>query len=90
MAEDHDSTQDKAARRAAWAKCLKTGGHLLIDHTAGHLPKSSTMLDPFGATRDAVIKMLTDTLVDPGRVSDVLDRTGDADDPSTMIVVTRG
>ena len=89
MAEDHDSTQDKAAGKTAWAKCLKTGGHLLIDQTAGHLPTSSTVLDPFGATREAVIKILTDTLADPGRVSDALDRTGDADDPSTVIVVTR-
>jgi hypothetical protein len=90
MAEDHDSTQDKAARRAAWAKCLKPGGHLLIDQTAGRLPKPSTMLDPFGATREAVIKILTDTLVDPGQVSDVLVRTCDADDPSTVIVLTWG
>jgi hypothetical protein len=51
---------NKAARRAARANGLKPGGYLLIDHTAGHLPKSSTVLDPFGATREAVIQILTD------------------------------
>jgi SAM-dependent methyltransferase len=85
-----DHAYDPAKAFAAWAKCLKPGGYLLIDHTAGHMPKSSNVLDPFGATREAVIKILTDSLADLGRVTDVLDRTDDPDYPSTVIVFTRG
>jgi SAM-dependent methyltransferase len=84
---DHAYDPGKAFR--AWANCLKPGGYLLIDHTRGHMPKSSNTLDPFGATREAVIRILGETCGDLGSVSGVLDRTGDEDYPSTVIVFTR-
>lgn len=84
---DHAYDPGKAFR--AWAMCLKPGGYLLIDHTRGHMPKSSNTLDPFGATREAVIRILGETCGDLGAVSGVLDRTGDEDYPSTVIVFTR-
>ena len=85
---DHAYDPGRAFR--AWAMCLKPGGYLLIDHTRGHMPKSSNVLDPFGATREALIRILGESCGDLGRVTDVLDRTGDADYPATVIVFTRG
>ena len=84
---DHAYDPGKAFR--AWAKSLKPGGWLLIDHTRGHMPKSSNVLDPFGATRDAVIRILGETCGELGKVTEVLDRTGDEEYPSTVIVFQR-
>ena len=84
---DHAYDPGKAFR--AWARCLKPGGWLLIDHTRGHMPKSSNVLDPFGATREAVIRILGESCGDLGQVAEVLDRTGDADYPATVIVFRR-
>ena len=84
-----DHAYDPGKAFAAWAKCLKPGGWLLIDHTRGHMPKSSNMLDPFGATREAVMRILTDSCGALGSVSDVLDRTADEEYPSTVIVFKR-
>ena len=84
---DHAYDPGKAFR--AWAKCLKPGGWLLIDHTRGHMPKSSNVLDPFGATRDAVMRILGESCGDLGLVAEVLDRTGDEDYPATVIVFLR-
>lgn len=84
---DHAYDPGKAFR--AWANCLKLGGYILIDHTRGHMPKSSNVLDPFGATREAVIRILGESCGDLGKVTDVLDRTGDEEYPSTVIVFTR-
>lgn len=84
-----DHAYDPGKAFAAWARCLKPGGWLLIDHTRGHMPKSSNVLDPFGATREAVVKILTDSCGAAGRVTEVLDRTSDAEYPSTVIVFQR-
>lgn len=84
---DHAHDPGKAFR--AWAKCLKPGGWILIDHTKGHMPKSANVLDPFGATLDAVIRIMGDACGDLGRVGPVLDRRADAEYPSTVIVFTR-
>jgi SAM-dependent methyltransferase len=84
---DHAYDPGRAFR--AWAMCLKPGGYILIDHTRGHMPKSSNVLDPFGATRDAVIRILGESCGDLGKVTDVLDRTSDEEYPATVIVFTR-
>ncbi|MEO8245470.1 MAG: methyltransferase domain-containing protein [bacterium] len=84
---DHAYDPGKAFR--AWAGSLKPGGLILLDHTSGHMPKSTSVLDPFGATRDAVIRILDKSCGDLGRVTEVLDRTGDPDYPATVIVFTR-
>ena len=84
-----DHAYDPGKAFAAWARCLVPGGWLLIDHTKGHMPKSSNALDPFGATRDAVIRILTESCGELGRVSAVLDRSADPDYPATVIVFTR-
>lgn len=84
---DHAFDPGRAFR--AWARCLVPGGHLLIDHTRGHLPKASNALDPFGATREAVIRILNESCAEFGRVTEVLDRTADAQYPSTVVVFTR-
>jgi SAM-dependent methyltransferase len=84
-----DHAYDPAKAFRAWAQCLVPGGVILIDHTSGHLPKSSNTLDPFGATREAVIRILEEGCAGLGRVTEVLDRSGDPDYPSMVIVLTR-
>ncbi|MBC7478176.1 MAG: hypothetical protein H7317_08800 [Pseudorhodobacter sp.] len=84
-----DHAYDPGKAFAAWAKCLKLGGWLLIDHTRGHMPKSSNVLDPFGATREAVMRILTDSCGALGKVTEVLDRTAAEDYPATVIVFQR-
>jgi hypothetical protein len=84
-----DHAYDPGKAFAAWAKCLKPGGWLLIDHTKGHMPKSSNVLDPFGATRDAVIRILGESCSTLGQVVQVLDRTADEDYAATVIVFQR-
>ena len=84
-----DHAYDPGKAFAAWSRCLKPGGWLLIDHTRGHMPKSSNVLDPFGATREALIKILTDSCGALGTVTEVLDRTADAEYPATVIVFQR-
>lgn len=84
---DHAYDPGKAFR--AWAMCLKPGGWILIDHTRGHMPKSSNVLDPFGATREAMIRILGESCGDLGQVSAVLDRTRDTEYSATVIVFTR-
>ena len=84
-----DHAYDPGKAFAAWARCLVSGGWLLIDHTKGHMPKSSNALDPFGATREAVMRILTESCGELGRVSEVLDRTADPEYPATVIVFTR-
>ena len=84
---DHSYDPGKAFR--AWALCLVPGGWILIDHTRGHMPKSSNTLDPFGATRDAVIRILNESCEGLGKVTEVLDRTNDGEYPCTVIVFTR-
>lgn len=84
-----DHAYDPAKAFRAWVKCLKPGGWLLLDHTRGHMPKASNVLDPFGATREAVIRMLEETCGASGRVVEVLDRMGDEDYAAAVIVFQR-
>ncbi len=85
-----DHAYDPGKAFHAWAKCLKHSGWLLIDHTGGLMPESSNVLVPFGATRDAVIRILGESCGDLGRVTVVLDCTGDEEYPETVIVFQRG
>ena len=84
-----DHAYDPGKAFAAWARCLVPGGWLLIDHTKGHMPKSSNALDPFGATREVVIRILGESCGEMGRVTEVLDRTADPDYPATVVVFRR-
>lgn len=84
-----DHAYDPGKAFAAWARCLVPGGQILIDHTRGHMPKSSNVLDPFGATREAVIRILNESCADYGSVTEVLDRTAEEEYPSTVIVFRR-
>ncbi|MBC2834391.1 class I SAM-dependent methyltransferase [Paragemmobacter straminiformis] len=84
---DHAYDPSKAFR--AWAASLKPGGVILIDHTRGHAPRASNALDPFGATREGVVRIMGDACRQLGRVTDVLDRSGDAEYPCEVVVFTR-
>lgn len=84
-----DHAYDPAKAFTAWVNCLKPGGWLLLDHTRGHMPKASNVLDPFGATREAVIRLLDEHCGAKGRVVEILDRTADKDYGAAVIVFQR-
>lgn len=84
-----DHAYDPAKAFAAWVKCLKPGGWLFLDHTRGHMPKASNVLDPFGATREAVMRLLEEHCGAMGRVVEVLDRMDNEDYAAAVIVFQR-
>ncbi len=84
-----DHAYDPAKAFRAWVKCLKPGGWLLLDHTRGHTPKASNVLDPFGATREALIRLLEEACEGMGKVTEVLDRMSDEDYAAAVIVFQR-
>jgi len=84
---DHAYDPGKALR--AWVLCLKPGGVLLLDHTAGHQPRATSALDPFGVTEAGLLRFLTESCGDLGQVRAVLDRMADPDYPAKVIVFAR-
>jgi hypothetical protein len=40
--------------------CLKPGGLLLLDHSSRHLPDTVNPVDPFGASTEDLVRLLTD------------------------------
>ncbi|MDP4032043.1 MAG: hypothetical protein Q8P60_04165 [Pseudorhodobacter sp.] len=84
---DHAYDPGKALR--AWVECLKPGGVLLLDHTAGHQPRATSALDPFGASEAGLLRILAESCGDLGQVQVVLDRMSDADYPCRVIVFAR-
>lgn len=84
-----DHAYDPGKAFAAWVKCLKPGGWLLLDHTRGHMPKASNVLDPFGATPEAVVALLEEHCGTMGRVTGVLDRMADEEYAAAVIVFQR-
>jgi len=65
---DHSYHPKKAVSR--WMKCLNDDGLLFIEHTRRHV--KSTRLDPFGATRGFMKRLLNKY----GTIIDVLEITG--------------
>lgn len=84
---DHAFDPGKAFQ--AWAKCLKPGGWILIDHTKFHGPRATNVLDPFGATLEATARILNESCAEAGKVTEVLDRSADGQYPCHVIVFTR-
>lgn len=84
-----DHAYDPAKAFRAWMHSLKPGGWLLIDHTRGHSPKSTNVLDPFGATRDATARILAEACGDLGTPGPMLDRMSDPDYPATVLTFQR-
>ncbi|WP_198008065.1 class I SAM-dependent methyltransferase [Rhodobacter ferrooxidans] len=84
---DHAYDPGKAFR--AWVESLKPGGVLLLDHSAGHQPRTTNALDPFGATEAGLMRILAESCGDLGQVSGVLDRSTEADYPCRVVVFTR-
>ena len=70
---DHAYDPHKAI--AAWVDALRPGGMVLLDHTHGHLPKSASALDPFGATEAGLARILKEAIGGAGTVLEPLDRS---------------
>lgn len=84
-----DHAYDPAKAFRAWMACLRPGGWLLIDHTKGHSPKSTNVLDPFGATLDATQRILAEAGAGIGVLGPVLDRSTDPDYPAHVLTFQR-
>ncbi|MDR5652075.1 class I SAM-dependent methyltransferase [Ruixingdingia sedimenti] len=84
---DHAFDPERAFN--AWVDALRPGGLLLLDHTPGHVPRSASALDPFGATEAALEGMLTRACGARGQVVGWLDRSGDTDYPARVVVFRR-
>lgn len=84
-----DHAYDPAKAFRAWMLSLAPGGWLLIDHTRGHSPASSNLLDPFGATREATARILAQACGDLGAPGPVLDRLADPRYPAAVLTFQR-
>ncbi len=84
---DHALEPERAF--SAWAKQLKPGGVLLLDHTKGQTPEDANALDPFGLTAEALGKFLTTCLAEWGNVTEILDYTDQKEYRARVFVWTR-
>ena len=85
---DHAYDPGRAFR--AWAKSLKPGGLMLLDHTAGQTPEATNPLDPFGATWGALQRILVQELDGLGELLFPIDRTMHRNYPARVSVWRRG
>jgi hypothetical protein len=53
-----DHTYDPEKLFSSWASCVSSHGFLALEHTDGHLPEKRAPLDPFGATREGLIRFI--------------------------------
>lgn len=53
---DHSFAPRRCFR--AWARCLRVGGVMLLEHSGQHRPEAVTELDPFGIGRQRLVAML--------------------------------
>ena len=84
---DHAYDPGKAFR--AWAKSLKPGGLILLDHTAGQAPEATNALDPFGATWGALQRILVQELDGMGELLFPIDLTASTSYPARVSVWQR-
>lgn len=54
-----DHSVDPERTFAAWGKSLKPGGLMILHHGPGYQPEGSTEMDPFGATEEALIEIVS-------------------------------
>ena len=54
-----DHTYDPEKMLAAWISCLKPGGALVLEHSRSHRPEGCCAADPFGATVEGLIQILS-------------------------------
>ena len=55
-----DHSYDPKTCFGQWVACLKPGGLLLLDHSSRHLPDTVNPVDPFGASIEDLVRLLTD------------------------------
>lgn len=84
---DHAFDPNKAF--SAWAKSLKPGGFMLLDHTKGQTPEAANALDPFGATIEALCNILNDHLSEQGEIIEIIDRQKERDYRAKVVVWRR-
>jgi hypothetical protein len=84
---DHAFDPNKAF--SAWAKSLKPGGLMLLDHTKGQTPEAANALDPFGATIEALCTILKDHLGKQGEIIEIIDRQKAKDYRAKVVVWQR-
>jgi len=84
-----DHAYDPKKLFTAWARSLKSGGLMLLDHTKGHRPEAANALDPFGATIEALQALLEKDLRRFGKVHEIIDLSKMKDYPAQVLVWRR-
>lgn len=85
-----DHSYDPELAFGQWISCLSEGGHLLLDHSAGHEPGRANAMDPFGITEDGLVKMLDRIGAGIGGVAEVIDGARHKALPIRTVVFQRG
>lgn len=67
-----DHSYDPLKAFHAWAKCLKPGGMMLLDHAANYEPDKINVLDPFGIAIDDLENLIKTELMSVGKVIEVI------------------
>jgi hypothetical protein len=68
-----DHSFDPARAFKAWAKCLVSGGFMMLDHGIGYEPGKVNPLDPFGISRDGLVDFLNTECAEYGQVKEVIE-----------------
>ncbi|WP_052507297.1 FkbM family methyltransferase [Desulfonatronovibrio magnus] len=55
---DHSYDPHKCFKQ--WARCLRPGGIMLLDHSQQHMPDHANLADPFGATLDELVMLINE------------------------------
>lgn len=54
-----DHTYDPIKLFKAWGTCIAPNGFMAVEHSKGHMPERRGVLDPFGATIEGLIDLVT-------------------------------
>jgi hypothetical protein len=84
---DHSIDPDRMFRN--WMECLTAKGVMLVEHTIHHEGRNPDPLDPFGATRDGLVRLLERVGKPEFRVVEILNNLPNTSDGRCAIVVAR-
>jgi len=84
---DHSIDPERMFRN--WMECLSENGIMLIEHTSYHDGREPDLLDPFGATRDGLVRLLDRVGKSEFRVVEIFTDLPDTSAGRCAVVVAR-
>jgi hypothetical protein len=84
---DHSIDPDRMFRN--WMECLSERSIMLLEHSVAHEGRNPDALDPFGATRDGLIRLLDRIGAGTYRVVDIIDNLPNRADGRSVVVAAR-